>query len=112
MLARIERTNLILAAVVTCLAGLLWGPRGALGAGAGALLACADFYVLVRLVGRLTANVRAGGSAAGLGALLFGLVFLAIRVAGLSPIPFALGFSVFVISIVLLGLSNLARQEA
>jgi hypothetical protein len=89
VLARIERTNLILAAVVTCLAGLLWGPRGALGAGAGALLACADFYVLVRLVGRLTANVRAGGSAAGLGALLFakttllfGLVFLAIRVAG------------------------------
>jgi len=119
VLARIERTNLILAAVVTALAGLLWGPRGALGAGAGALLACADFYVLVRLVGRLTANVRAGGSAAGLGALLFakttllfGLVFLAIRVAGLSPIPFALGFSVFVISIVLLGLSNLARQEA
>ena len=53
MLARIERTNLILAAVVTCLAGLLWGPRGALGAGAGALLACADFYGLVRLVGRL-----------------------------------------------------------
>jgi ATP synthase I chain len=120
VLARIERTNLILAAVLTCLAGLLWGPRGALGAGAGALLACADFYVLVRLVGRLTANVRAGGSAAGLGALLFAkttllfvLVFvLAIRVAGLPPIPFALGFSVFVISIVLLGLSNLARQEA
>ena len=34
------------------------------------------------------------------------------RVAGLPPIPFALGFSVFVISIVLLGLSNLSRQEA
>ena len=37
---------------------------------------------------------------------------MAWRRAGLPPIPFALGFSVFVISIVLLGLSNLARQEA
>jgi ATP synthase I subunit len=119
VLARIERTNLILAALVTCLAGLVWGPRGAIGAGAGAALACADFYVLVRLVSRLTENVRAGGSATGLGLLLFvkttvlfALVFVAIRVAHLSPIPFALGFSVFVISIVLFGLASLTRAEA
>ena len=116
MLARIERTNLILAAAVTCLSGLLWGARGAIAAGAGAALACADFFILVRLVARMTASVRTGGAATGLSLLLFAkttalfaLVFVAIRVVGLAPIPFALGFSVFVFSILLLGLASLKR---
>jgi ATP synthase I chain len=119
VLGRVERVNLVLAAAVTCLAGLLWGARGAIGAGVGAGLACADFYVLVRLVSRMTATVRSGGAATGLGLLLFvkttvlfALVFVAIRVLRVSPAPFALGFSVFVISIVLLGLVSLRRAEA
>ena len=36
--------------------------------------------------------------------ILFGLVFVAIRVAKLDAVAFALGFSVFVVSIFLLGL--------
>ena len=46
MLARIERANLVLAVLLTALAGVLWGARGAIAAGAGAALACADFWLL------------------------------------------------------------------
>jgi hypothetical protein len=111
VLARIERVNLVLAVLVTALAGLLWGKSGAIAAGVGAALACADFYVLVRLGARLVAQARTGAPSRALSFLLltktkilFGLVFIAIRVAQLDPIPFALGFSVFVVSIFLLGL--------
>src|SRR5262249_806160 len=106
VLARIERTNLVLGLALTFLAGILWGVQGMIGAGAGAALACADFYLLGRLGARAIAKVRAGGSPWSLGfvligkmAVLFALVFVAIRVIHLAVLPFALGFSVFVISI-------------
>jgi hypothetical protein len=116
VLARIERINLILAALVTALAWAIWGVRGAVAAGAGALLACADFWLLVRIGARLVASARAGNPSRGLAFLLLGktmalfaLVFIAIAVIHLDAIPFALGFSVFVVSIMLLGLR--AGQE-
>ena len=120
MLGRIERVNLILAGLVTVLAGALWGARGAVAAGAGAALACADFWLLVRIGGRLVATAREGNPSRGLSALLlaktmvlFGLVFVAIAVLHLAAIPFALGFSVFVVSIMLLGLqATTAKREA
>jgi len=120
VLARIERVNLILAVALTCLAGILWGTAGTLGAGVGALLACADFVLLGRLGARAVAQVRDGGSPWGLGLALIGkmialfaLVFVAIRVLHLAVVPFALGFSVFVVSILLVGLSVRAgRTEA
>ena len=111
MISRIERVNLVLAVAVTCLAGLLWGRAGALAAGVGALLACADFYILVRLGARMVAQARTGVPSRALSFLLltktmvlFGLVFVAIRVAQLDAVAFALGFSVFVVSIFMLGL--------
>ena len=116
MLARIERINLILAVLVTGLAGAIWGARGAVAAGAGAALACADFWLLVRIGSRLVASARAGNPSRGLTFLLLGktmalfaLVFIAIAVLHLDAIPFALGFSVFVVSIMMLGLR--AGQE-
>jgi hypothetical protein len=120
VLARIERTNLILAAVLTALAGALWGVRGAVAAGAGALLACGDFWLLVRIGGRLVASAREGNPSRGLAFLLIGktmalfaLVFIAIGVLHLDAIPFALGFSVFVVSIMLLGLqATTTKREA
>jgi ATP synthase I subunit len=120
LLARIERANLILAVALTTLAGLLWGRPGTLAAGAGALLACADFFVLGRLGARAIAQVRVGGSPWGLGlaligkmTALFALVFIAIRVVRLAVVPFALGFSVFVVSIVLVSFSaGIGRSEA
>jgi hypothetical protein len=120
VLARIERTNLVIAAMLTALAGALWGVRGAVAAGAGALLACADFWLLVRIGGRLVASAREGDPSRGLAFLLIGktmvlfaLVFIAIGVLHLDAIPFALGFSVFVVSIMLLGLqATTAKREA
>ena len=116
-LRRIERLNLLLGVALTALGGLLWGARGFAGAGVGALIACADFMVLRRVGAKVADRVRAGAPAKGFGfaligkmAALFGLVFLAIRVAHLAVIPFALGFSVFVVSIFLVGLGA-ARPE-
>jgi hypothetical protein len=110
-LRHIERVNLVLAVAMTALGGLLWGTRGLAGAGAGAFIACADFFVLRRVGARVADRVREGGPPRGFGfaligkmAALFGLVFVAIRVAHLAVIPFALGFSVFVMSILLVGL--------
>jgi hypothetical protein len=120
VLGRIERMNLILAGVITALAGVLWGPRGAIAAGAGSALACADFWLLVRIGGRLVASAREGNPSRGLSFLLLGktfalfaLVFIAIGVLHLEAIPFALGFSVFVVSIMMLGLqATTAKREA
>jgi len=111
VLQRIERVNLILAALITGVAGAIWGVRGAIAAGVGAALACADFWLLVRIGSRLVASARAGNPSRGLSflligktAALFALVFIAIAIAHLDAIPFALGFSVFVVSIMMLGL--------
>ena len=120
MLGRIERINLILGALVTGLAGAIWGARGAVAAGVGALLACADFWLLVRIGSRLVASAREGNPSRGLSFLLIGktmalfaLVFIAIAVVHLDAVPFALGFSVFVVSIMMLGLrAGLSEREA
>lgn len=113
---RIERANVILAVALTAIAGLVWGPRGTLGAAAGGLLACADFHVLAKLGARAVVAARDGASAGALGGLalaligkmtaLFALVFVALRVAHLAVAPFGLGFSVLVISILLVSLSG------
>ena len=110
MLARIERTNLILAAMVTGLAAVLWGARGALSAGVGAALACADFWVLVRIGGRLVESALSFLLLAKT-MVLIALVFVSIAVLRLDPVPFALGFSVFVVSILLLGLRAAAAER-
>jgi hypothetical protein len=109
---KIARANLVLGAAFTALAGLVWGPRGTLGAGVGAILACADFLLLARLGGKAVAAVRSAaapwGLALGLFAKmtgLFSLVYVALRVVKLPLLPFALGFSALVISILLVGMS-------
>jgi len=117
---RITRANAILAVALTALAGILWGPRGTVGAAAGALIACADFYVLARLGARAVAAARDGASVSSLTGLglglfakmtaLFALVFVALRVAKLAVLPFALGFSVLVVSILLVGISGRAVE--
>jgi hypothetical protein len=111
-LARIERVNIVLGVALTSLAGILWGARGTVAAGVGALLAIADFFFLGRLGARAIARVQAGSAPWGLGlaliakmGALFGLVFVAIRVLHLAVLPFAVGFSVFVLSILLVGLT-------
>ena len=120
--ARIERTNLVLAIALTSLAGVLWGGRGMVAAAAGGALSCANFIVLRRLGAKAVAGVVAGGTGRALalgGALiakmtvLFVLVWMAVRVAHLAVLPFALGLSGFVVSILFFGLyTGTAEVEA
>ena len=116
---RIERTNLVLAVAMTCLSGLLWGGRGMLAAGAGGVLSCANFWVLGRLGAKAVAGVEAGHTGRALAlatalllkmTALFALVWIAVRVARLEVLPFSLGLSGFVLSILLMGLSSGAAE--
>lgn len=116
---KIAGANLVLGVAFTALAGILWGPRGTLGAAAGAVLACADFLFLAQLGSKAVAAVRSGGSPWGL-ALglfakmtgLFALVYVALRVAKLALMPFALGFSALVVSILLVGMTGGALADS
>jgi hypothetical protein len=108
-----DLANLILALAVTALVGLGWGRAGVVAGGVGALLACINLWVIRRLAGRAVARASAGDRAqvswlmAALGTkmlILFGLVWLCIRVYNLALVPFAIGISVLPISLVFTGL--------
>jgi hypothetical protein len=113
-LITIQRFNVILGGVATAAGGLLWGGRGMLAAGAGAALSVPNFWAIRRLGTRAVAKVANGESMppaltwmAALilkMALLFGLVWLLVRRIGLPVLPFTLGLSVFVVSILITGL--------
>jgi hypothetical protein len=113
-LITIQRFNLVLGAVATAAAGLLWGGRGMLAAGVGAALSVANFWAIRRLGTRAVNKVASGESIpqalTWVAALvlkmtvLFGLVWLLIRKVGLPVLPFTLGLSVFVVSILITGL--------
>lgn len=119
-LDKIARANLALGAAVTAVAGLLWGGGGMLAAGAGAALACVNFWAITRLgrraVGRVESGASAGqGVALAVGlvvkmTVLFALVWIAVRVIKLQALPFALGISVFVFSILIVGLAVPANR--
>lgn len=108
-----DLVNLILAVAVTALVGLGWGREGVLAGGVGALLACINLWVIRRLAARAVARASAGDKAqaswlmAALGAkmlILFGLVWICLRVYNLALVPFAIGISVLPISLVFTGL--------
>ena len=115
-LDKISRANLVLGAAITAVAGLLWGAGGMLAAGVGAGLACLNFWAIARLGRRAVRRVEAGASSGQAVALavglmlkmtaLFALVWIAVRVLKLQALPFALGISVFVFSILLVGLGG------
>ncbi len=114
-LEKISRINLVLGAAVTAVAGLIWGAHGMLAAGVGAALACVNFLAITRLGRRAVRRVEAAGGGSGQGlalaaglllkmTALFALVWVAVRIVKLQALPFALGMSVFVFSILLVGL--------
>jgi len=115
-LDKISRANLVLGAALTAVSGLLWGAGGMLAAGVGAALACLNFWAIARLGRRAVRRVEAGvggGTAVALAiglvlkmTVLFALVWVAVRVIKLQALPFALGISVFVFSILLVGLGG------
>jgi hypothetical protein len=108
-----DLANLSLGVLVTVLSGVVWGQTGAVAAGAGALLACLNLWVIRRTAGRAVVRAAAGdtGQASWLLAVLgikmmvlFALVWVAIRVYTLALVPFAMGISVLPISLVFSGL--------
>jgi hypothetical protein len=121
-LDKISRANLVLGAAITAVAGLLWGAGGMLAAGVGAGLACLNFWAIARLGRRAVRRVEAGASSGQAVALavglmlkmtaLFALVWVAVRVVKLQALPFALGISVFVFSILLVSLGGNPSQTA
>ncbi len=104
-LARIERTNYIITAIVLAFGALVLGRPYALGLGIGSLLGSVNFSLIrkqVQVWTRAATEGHAGGSAylfipKMIG--LIGVVFLAIRYLPLSAAALAIGFSSFFISI-------------
>jgi hypothetical protein len=103
-LARIERMNYLLSALVVAVSALLLPRSVALGLTVGAAVTCVNFSLIRRLVTRMVARAAEQRNAT---ALLFipkftGLivvVFLCIRYVPMSPVAFAVGFSIFLVSI-------------
>lgn len=104
---RIERFNYAIGGVLT-LAAVVTQPRDvALGVAIGVALTCLNFHVLRRLVARWTAATAKGerSNAPMLMlpkmALLMGAVALAILFLPIQPVAFIVGYSIFIVSIVL-----------
>ena len=104
---RIERLNYAIGAIVVLVA-LLTQPRDiALGIAVGALLTCANFFVLRKLVVKWTREAASGrgGNASFLMLpkmiALMGAVAVAIIFLPISVVAFTIGYSIFLISIVI-----------
>jgi hypothetical protein len=116
---RIERINYALAAIVV-LVGLLTQSRAiVLGLMTGAALTCINFYVLRRLVVKWTADAAAGkgGGAASMLMMpkMIGLmlaVAAAVLLLPLDVVAFTIGYSIFVLSIVIETASTAFRAPA
>lgn len=116
---RIERINYALAGIVV-LAGLFTrDSRIVLGLIAGSALTCLNFYVLRRLVVKWTADAAAGTGGGTASMLMMpkmiGLmlaVAAAVLLLPLDVIAFTIGYSIFVLSIVIETASTALRAPA
>lgn len=105
---RIERLNYAIAIVVT-LVGLLTQKQSVvLGLMVGSGLTCLNFFVLRKLVVKWTTdakNGKGGGAASMLMlpkmVLLMGAVTLAMLLLPIDVIAFTIGYSIFIVSIVI-----------
>lgn len=104
---RIERLNYAIAVIVIAV-GALTQPRDiALGLAVGALLTCANFFVLRKLVAKWTREAASGrGGNSSLLMLpkmigLMGAVALAILFLPINVVAFTIGYSIFFVSIVI-----------
>lgn len=116
LISRIERTNVVLGVAVTALCGLVWQLPGMLAAGLGATLGALNFWALHRLGAGVVARMISGEGAGKAGLLVMllaakmGLVFFFVWLAtlkfGLLPVPFTIGISAFVASVLLVSISG------
>lgn len=104
---RIERLNYGISAIVIALAAVTQPRDIWLGVTVGALLTCANFFVLRKLVVKWTREAASGrgGNASFLMLpkmiALMGAVAVAIIFLPISVVAFAIGYSIFLISIVI-----------
>ncbi len=105
-LGRIERLNYLLGGVLVASAALFLPAEQALGVLVGVVIGCLNFTLIRRIVSRLVSQTaESGNSSSGfflipkMGALI-AAVFLALKFLPVSPAFLAIGFSVFMLSIV------------
>jgi hypothetical protein len=104
---RIERINYMIAGVLVILAALTQPQDIALGFAVGAGLTCLNFHVLRRLVTKWTSDAAQGKTGnAPLLMLpkmvgLMGAVAVAILFLPIEPVAFVIGYSIFIVSIVI-----------
>jgi hypothetical protein len=103
---RIERLNYGISAAVILIALVTQSPRVTLGLAVGSGLTCLNFYVLRRLIVKWTTEAATGkGGNAGLLMVpkmlgLMGAVAAAVLLLPLDVVAFAIGYSIFIVSII------------
>ena len=106
-LLRIERLNYALGGILVIIAALTQTKQIALGFAVGVGLTCLNFFVLRKLVTKWTSDAAKGKTGnAPLLMLpkmigLMGAVAVAILVLDIDPIAFTVGYSLFIVSIVI-----------
>jgi hypothetical protein len=114
---RIERLNYILGGILV-VAGAITQPRTiALGVAVGVALTCANFFVLRKLVVKWTSDAAQGktGNAPYLMLPkmigLMGLVAVSILLLPIDAVAFTIGYSTFIVSIVIETMHSAIRHE-
>ena len=106
-LLRIERMNYALGGVLVIAAAITQPSTIALGIAVGVALTCVNFFVLRKLVYKWTSDAAKGKTGAAPYLMLpkmvglMGAVALAILFLPIDPIAFAIGYSLFIVSIVI-----------
>lgn len=104
---RIERLNYLVALVVIAGSLVLMPGRIALGLSVGAVLTCVNFFVLRKLIVKWTMDAQEGRTGAAPYLMLpkmvglMGAVAIAILLLPLDAIAFVIGYSIFLVSIVI-----------
>lgn len=115
---RIERLNYGISAVVIALAAVTQPRSIALGVTVGALLTCANFFVLRKLVVKWTSDAAAGKTGnAPLLMLpkmvgLMGAVAVAVLFLPINVVAFTVGYSIFIVSIIVEATYSAFRSPA
>jgi len=114
-IVRIERLNYVIGGIVVLVAAVTQPQSVGLGVAIGVGLTCLNFFVLRRLVVKWTADAAAGKTAAApflmmpkmillMGAVVASLAFLPI-----DPVAFIVGYSIFILSIMIETQSSMMR---
>ena len=117
-LLRIERLNYGLGGILVIAAALTQPRDIALGLTVGIALTCLNFYVLRRLVTKWTTDAAKGKTGAAPYLMLpkmvglMGAVAVAILLLPIDPIAFAIGYSLFIVSIVIDTTYSALRPQA